>query len=256
MAAQNKPIIEVRDLWFSYNGRPILSGVNFDVLKNDFIALIGPNGGGKTTLVKLILGLLTPQKGSVRVFGKPPNRSGHSIGYVPQDVHINGSFPISVLDVVMMGRQGPGKRIFRYSRRDKEAARTALEMMEIWEHRSNRIGDLSGGQQQRALIARAMVSEPEILVLDEPTASIDAKGQTSLYALLKALNEGIAIMVVTHDLMVVSQHIKSVVCVNRNVHYHDSGEVTADMMEMAYACPVELVAHGLPHRVLGEHQDE
>lgn len=251
------PIIAVRDLWFSYNGIPVLAAVSLLVNQGDFLALLGPNGGGKTTLLKLMLGLLRPDRGTIHVFGELPGKSSHRIGYMPQHLHFNQSFPISVLDSVLMGRLKPGRGWSRYTQRDKLAAQQALERVEMWEYRNRRVGELSGGQQQRVFIARALVDEPEVLFLDEPTTSVDTKHQTDLFEILKELNETVTIVVVSHDVGIVSSHVKSVACVNQQVFVHSDAEITEEMLEMAYqCCPVELVAHGLPHRVLQPHEEE
>jgi len=252
----SSPVIEVHGLWFSFNGNPVLEDVNLTIHPRDFLAVIGPNGGGKTTLLKLMLGLLEPDRGAVRVFGHSPREAAGSIGYVPQEIDINKGFPISVRDVVLMGRMRGGGGWRRFSRPDKIAARQALERVEMWEYRKRRIGELSGGQRQRVFMARALVGEPKILFLDEPTASVDQKGQTDFYALLKELNENVTVVVVSHDLMVLSSYIKSVACVSQQVFFHDAPEITKDMLEMAYHCPVELIAHGVPHRVLPKHSGE
>jgi zinc transport system ATP-binding protein len=251
----SSPIVEINDLWFSFNGRPVLRNVNLNIQEKEFLALIGPNGGGKTTLLKLMLGLLLPDKGQVRVFGKPPHVVSQRIGYVPQEMGMNRRFPVSASDVVLMGRLKSRKGWSRYSEEDKAIAQTAMERLGIWDLRHRRIGELSGGQRQRVFIARALVTEPEILLLDEPTANVDAKGQSDVYAMLRELNEKITVVVVSHDAMVLSAYIKSVACVNRHVHFHNDAEITAEMLEMAYSCPVELIAHGLPHRVLKKHED-
>jgi zinc transport system ATP-binding protein len=251
------PIIEVSDLWFSYNGIPILKEVNLTVHRGDFIALLGPNGGGKTTLLKLLLGLLKPERGTIRVFGESPEESAPRIGYMPQHLHFNQSFPISALDVVLMGRLKPGRGWSRYTRKDKLAAAEALKRVEMWESANRRVGELSGGQQQRVFIARALVDEPEVLFLDEPTASVDSKHQTDLFDILKQLNEEVTIIVVSHDVGIVSSHVKSVACVNQQLFHHDHAEINQEMLELAYqCCPVEIVAHGLPHRVLKIHEDD
>lgn len=252
----SSPIIEVHGLWFSFDGNPVLEDVNLAIHARDFLAVIGPNGGGKTTLLKLMLGLLEPDRGTVRVFGHSPGKAAASIGYVPQEIGINKSFPISVRDVVLMGRMRSGGGWRRMTKPDKIAARQALERVEMWEYRKRRIGELSGGQRQRVFMARALVGEPKILLLDEPTASVDQKGQTDFYALLKELNEKVTVVVVSHDLMVLSSYIKSVACVSQQVFFHDAPEITKDMLEMAYHCPVELIAHGVPHRVLPKHLGE
>ena len=252
----NSNVIEVKDLWFSYTGNPILKEVNLTIRSGDFLIIIGPNGGGKTTLVKLILGILEPDRGMIRVFGRPPREAVSRIGYVQQDIHVNRGFPISVQDVVRMGRAKSGKGWKGFSKEDNVVIRQALERVEMWEYRARRMDDLSGGQRKRVFLARALVSEPEILFLDEPMASVDAKGQTDFYDFLKELNKKVTIVVVTHDAMVISSYAKSVACVNRQLFFHDAPEITTDMLEMAYHCPVELIAHGLPHRVLPEHSEK
>jgi zinc transport system ATP-binding protein len=259
----SKTIIETRNLNFSYNRQLVLDGVNLSIQSTDFMAMIGPNGGGKTTLLKLMLGLLNPNSGTIKIFGKMPKVVSHRIGYVPQDVNINQNFPISSSDVVLTGNLRPGKGWSRrYSKQDRMAALQALEQVGMGKYRNHRIGELSGGQKQRVFIARALVTDPDILFLDEPTASIDTKGQDEFYTILKELNEKITIIVVSHDLMVISRYVKSVACVNQRVHYHGHAEITGEMIEMMYdckieeTCPVELIAHGLPHRVLHTHEDE
>jgi len=255
-------IIKIKNLNFSYNDQPVLRDVNLTVNQGDFVAMIGPNGGGKTTLLKLMLGLLNADSGAVRIFNQPPQNVSHRIGYVPQDVHINKNFPISALDVVLMGKLKPGRGWSRHSPQDRLAAINALVQVEMKKYHDHRIGELSGGQKQRVFVARALVTAPELLFLDEPTASIDTRGQNEFYSLLKELNQTITIIVVSHDLLVISGSIKSVICVNRRLHYHGHAELTGEMIEMMYdctadeTCPVELIAHGLPHRVLQEHEHE
>jgi zinc transport system ATP-binding protein len=253
-------IVEIKDLDFAYGGEPVLEDVNLTVRQKDFVAIIGPNGGGKTTLLKLVLGLLTPAKGTVCVDGKSPQEASPCIGYVPQDVHTNRSFPISAIEVVLMGKLNPKQRLSRRSATHRRDAMAALERMEMATDAEKKIGVLSGGQRQRVFIARALVTQPKLLILDEPTASIDTKGQADFYRLLKELNQDITVLVVSHDLLVISRYVKSVACVNKKLHYHDQAEITGDMLETMYpctveeVCPVELVAHGLPHRVLMDHE--
>jgi zinc transport system ATP-binding protein len=255
-------IIEIENLNFSYNGQNVLRDVNLSLEPQDFMAMIGPNGGGKTTLLKLMLGLLSAESGSIRILGKTPQSASHRVGYVPQDIHINKNFPVSALDVVLMGKLKPGKGRSRHSHQDRIAAEQALEQVEMEKYRDRRINELSGGQIQRVLVARALVTEPELLFLDEPTTSIDTKGQNEFYVLLKELNDKITIIIVSHDLMVISGFVKSVACVNKRLHYHGQAELTGEMIEMMYhctaeeVCPVELIAHGLPHRVLHTHEHE
>jgi zinc transport system ATP-binding protein len=247
------PIIELKNVDFSYNNHAILKDVNMKVYANDFIAVIGPNGGGKTTLLKIMLGLLPVGHGSVRIYGQKPQNVSHRVGYVPQNVHANKNFPISVMDAVLMGCLRSGRIWTHPTKMDRNSAQEALEKMEMLKYHKRRIGELSGGQRQRVFIARALAGKPEILFFDEPTASVDTHGQTELYSLLKDLNKNVTILVVSHDLMVVSSYVKTVICVNQCVHQHDAAEMTQEMLDMAYQCPVELIAHGLPHRVLGDH---
>jgi len=255
------PLVTLENVSFTYNGEPVIQDVFLDISRGDFIAMIGPNGGGKTTLLKLILGLLKPDRGTIRVMDRPALTAAPSIGYVPQNVHINSGFPINALDVVLMGKLDPRKRWRRYSAADRREAREALKRLDMGNFASTKISELSGGQRQRVFIARALVTQPELLLLDEPTASIDTRGQAEFFKLLAEINREITILVVSHDLLVVSRYVKSVACVNKRLHYHDQAEITGEMLETMYSCtveevcPVELVAHGLPHRVLHEHHD-
>jgi len=254
-------IVEIKDLGFAYNGGTVLTDVNLTVRQKDFMVIIGPNGGGKTTLLKLILGLLTPWKGTVRVDGKCPREASPCIGYVPQDVHTNGSFPIKAIDVVLMGKFDPKNRLSRRSKANRLDALAALELMEMSAYADKKIDVLSGGQRQRVLIARALATRPKLLLLDEPTAGIDTKGQADFYQLLKELNKDLTVVVVSHDLLVISRYVNSVACVNKRLHYHDQAEITDDMLETMYSCtaeevcPVELLSHGLPRRVLTSQEE-
>ena len=252
MTIIKNPIIDVGHVCFAYNGTPILTDVCLEIAEKEFVAFIGPNGGGKTTLVKLLLGLLKPDRGTIRIMGHPPAKVAHRIGYVPQDVSINKSFPISVMDVVLMGRLHASRRSGT-GKDDRRAAEQALESLEMSDYKHRKIDDLSGGQRERVFIARALATDPDILFLDEPTANIDSQGRTYLYNLLKELNKTKTIFVVSHDTMVLSSYVTAVACVNRNVHYHDDAEITEEMLEMGYHCPVELIAHGIPHRILKTH---
>lgn len=247
--------VDIQDLWFSYQEHWVLEEVNLTVKEHDFLAILGPNGSGKTTLLKLMLGILKPVRGRIELFGAEPQMVVDRIGYVPQDIHFNKGFPISVFDTALMGRLGHVKRAWRYSMQDRTRAQKALEKVGMWEHRRRLLATLSGGQRQRVFIARALAADPEILFMDEPTASVDREFQTELYEFLRELNKTVTIIVVSHDLSVLSSYIKSVACVNRKLFYHDAAEITAEMLDMAYHCPVELVAHGLPHRVLRDHED-
>ncbi|MHC1729132.1 MAG: metal ABC transporter ATP-binding protein [Syntrophobacteraceae bacterium] len=250
------PAIEIEELFFYYNSHPVLANVNLRVHERDFLAIIGPNGSGKTTLLKIILGILAPRKGSVRIFGEDPGKVSGLVGYVPQDTGLNKGFPISVIDVTLMGRLGRSGRARRYTSEDRDFARQVLEKVGMWEYRDRPIGKLSGGQRQRVLIARALAAEPKILIMDEPTASVDAKFQTDLYAFLKELNDTKTIIVVSHDMSVLSSYINTVACLNQTLFYHDAAELTDEMLHSTYHCPIDLIAHGVPHRVLRKHDHE
>jgi len=250
----NNPI-EIQGLSFTYNGHPVLEDISLTVRSGDFMAMLGPNGGGKTTLIKILLGIIPFSKGSVSVLGRAPGKAAHQVGYVPQNVAGSDKFPVNVLDVVLMGRLGSLGRFRKYSARDFSMANQALEQVEMSGFKKIMIGNLSGGQRQRVLIARALACDPEILFLDEPTASVDQPFHSRLYQLLFELNQtGKTIVVISHDLSVLSSHAKSVACINKNLYFHDSSEITQEMLEKAYHCPVELITHGtIPHRVLKHH---
>ncbi len=247
--------IEVKDVWFSYDRQLVLREVNLHIRQGEFLAILGPNGGGKTTLLKLMLGILKPTGGIVRILGQDPSHMTGRIGYVPQDTSVNKDFPISVMDVTLMGRLGHMGLSRRYSDEDRAQARQALERVDMWEYRGRPIGKLSGGQRQRVFIARALAANPLIIFMDEPTASVDKEFQTDLYEFLKELNVSSTVVVVSHDLSVLSSYVKSIACLNQTLYYHNSAEITPEMVDMAYHCPVELIAHGLPHRVLRKHED-
>jgi zinc transport system ATP-binding protein len=248
--------IEVRDLWFSYGKNLVLKDVEFVLEQGDFLGIIGPNGGGKTTLLKLLLGILKPDRGRIRILGEEPHDAKLRVGYVPQDTAFNRTFPISVMDVALMGRLARTRVGFGYSREDRGKVREVLEGVGMWEYRQRSIGQISGGQRQRVFIARALVTDPKILFLDEPTASVDPEFQTDLYDFLKELNERVTIVVITHDIGVISSHMKSIACINKHFIFHAGGQITQEMLDMAYQCPVDLIAHGLPHRVLPTHKEE
>ncbi len=235
----SQPVIELSKVSFKYGGQVTLDDVALTINEGDFTALIGPNGGGKTTLLKIILGLLQPYRGEVHVMGKTPGEASSCIGYVPQNVHLNTSFPVTVLDVVLMGRIHPGRLFRRNSEKDRHEALQALEKMEIADLADHRIGKLSGGQRQRVFISRALVTDPRLLLLDEPTASIDARGQEDFFRLLSQLNETITILVVSHDFYSITPYLKSVACVNRRLHYHMQTPGPDDALDLAFRCTVE-----------------
>jgi len=211
---------EVRHLCFSYNKQPVLEDVSFRVEKGDFLAIIGPNGGGKSTLLKLMMGILKPNRGEVLLFGKPPRTSGAIIGYVPQETGHNLDFPITVLDVVLMGVLHRRNLLRRYDGDLRKKAMKALEKVKMDRFSDRRITELSGGQRQRVLIARALCSDPDILMLDEPTASIDFNGQHEIFELLETLNKTMTVVVVSHDMSMVMGYARHAAYVNKTVVMH------------------------------------
>ncbi|MHC1626725.1 MAG: metal ABC transporter ATP-binding protein [Methanoculleaceae archaeon] len=251
-----EPLVELENVWFSFGHRPVLENISLRIYRTDFMAIIGPNGGGKTTLLKVILGLYRPDSGTVRVLGRTPQQSRHLIGYVPQYRTFDFDFPARVVDVVATGRLGRKRfPLLRFSDEDREAVYRALETMEIADLADRRIGSLSGGEQQRVIIARALAMEPVLLLLDEPTNHIDVTAQSRFYEILHELHRKMPIVMVTHDISVVSVHVDRIACLNRRIYIHDSGEVTGQVISEIYGCPVELIAHGVPHRVLREHTE-
>lgn len=233
------PAIELRDVWLSRRGVPVLEGVDLVVEHNDFLALLGPNGSGKTTLLHVVLGLLEPDRGSVRVLGASPRAARGRVGYVPQHAHFDRHFPIHVNDVVRMG--GLGKR--RPRARERALVRRLLERLEIADLAERPIGQLSGGQLQRVLIARALAVEPELLLLDEPTASLDERMEHDVWGLLDELSRELTVVVVSHDIGAVVSTVRSVACLNRRLLIHESRKLTPELLEATYGGSIALVAH-------------
>jgi zinc transport system ATP-binding protein len=252
-----EPVIEVKDLWLYKNGEVILEAINLQVFKGDVLAIIGPNGSGKTTLLRVILGLITPDRGTVRILGGPPQERRHLLGYVPQLRTFDFNYPISVRGMVLSGLLGRKTGIIRaFSAADTGAADKALATMGIAHLADRAIRDLSGGEQQRAVIARALAGNPQVLLLDEPTVFVDASTETRFYDILENLSRSMTIVLVTHDIGVIASHVTKVACLNRRLYTHDSQELTEDMVKGAYKCPVDIIAHGQPHRVLRPHLPE
>ena len=231
-------ILELKNLSFQYDKQNVLEDVNLDILNNDFLAIIGPNGGGKSTLLKLILGLLKLKDGEIIKHLK-----NDSIGYVPQNTNLNIDFPITALEIVLMGHIGNKKQLFGHSKDDIDCAMSSLKQVSMENHANSKIGDLSGGQRQRVFIARALCANPKAMLLDEPTASIDVKGQKDIYELLRELNKSIAIVVVSHDISVLLNYAKNVAHVNKNLVYHHLKNIDEKIdNEDEHMCEVELLS--------------
>jgi zinc transport system ATP-binding protein len=242
------PLVEIKNLDIAYQKSLVLSNVSFSVFEHDFIGIIGPNGGGKTSLVKAILGLIKPVRGNII---RTLNSS--EIGYLPQGSHLDENFPITVQEVIASGLEHGLKIRTRTSKSRRLKIENALETVGMKALHSRPIGELSGGEFQRTMLARAIISSPRLLVLDEPDTHVDNRFETELYALLKELNKSITILLVSHDIGTISPYIKTIACVNRDLHYHASNEITEEQLKV-YNCPIEIIAHGpVPHRVFKEH---
>ncbi len=242
--------LDIKNLNVSLNGNLVLEDINLTV-DSHFMAIIGPNGGGKSTLLKTILGLIKPQSGEIKILGREQKDALNLIGYLPQKSYFDLSFPISVFDVVLMARyNGLFKR---YQDEDNDAVYEALKAVDMHEYGNRQINELSGGEMQRVFIARALAREPKLLLLDEPTASVDPEMQNSFYQLLSLLKKKMTIVLVTHDVGVASTYVDDIACLNRKLFYHGSPDGSAVGIEAAYNCPIDIIGHGIPHRVFKEH---
>lgn len=248
-----KPLIHLNQVTFAYPESTVLEKVDLKIHEKDFIGVIGPNGGGKTTLLKLILGLIQPSSGKI-YFREDLPRHKRPIGYLPQVKHLDRKFPITVLDVV---RSGSMMRPYPYLNKaeEKEAAMQLLNNTGIGHIYNKAIGELSGGQMQRAFLCRALISDPKVLILDEPDTFVDTHFEGELYERLKTLNEQMAIVLVSHDIGTISMYVKTIACVNRTLHYHPSNQITMEDLAV-YNCPLQIITHGeIPHTVLKKHHN-
>lgn len=247
-----EPLISLKNVSVQYESTTALEDVSLDIYPDDFLGIIGPNGGGKTTLVKAILGN-TPHSGRVLYAPTLSERGHRLIGYLPQQSEFDRSFPVSVIEVVMSGLQAEKGLLKRYTANDRKRAMELLEMAGVADIAERQISEISGGQMQRALLCRAVILEPKLLILDEPTNFVDNQFENELYTLLKQLNERMAIVMVSHDIGTITSVVKSIVCVNCTVHRHNSNIITAEQLEN-YHCPIQIISHGhVPHTVLEHH---
>lgn len=253
----NHPIIQLNDISAAYDGKTVLSRVNLNVYEHDFLGVIGPNGGVKTTLIKLILGLLKPVSGTIRFYKNGKEVPEITMGYLPQYNSIDKKFPISVYEVVLSGLSKQKSLLHRYSPEQHEQVRRIISRMGLEGLEGRAIGELSGGQLQRALLGRALVSNPEVVILDEPNTYIDKRFEAKLYSLLEEINKERAIILVSHDIGTVLQNVKTIACVNETLDYHPDTEVPTEWLEEHFGCPIELLGHGnFPHRILKCHCHE
>jgi len=245
------PLIDIRNVSFSYGETPVLRHIDLQIVKGEFLGIVGPNAGGKSTLLKLVLGLIEPQSGSIRVLGHEPAQASRQLGYVPQYPSFPRDFPISVEQVVLLGRIGMHKHngLFaslipeRNTAADREAARQALAEVEADNLAQRQISSLSGGQLQRVLLARALVSDPQALILDEPTANIDQRLESDIFDLLQRLNERMTILVVSHDIGFVSTYVNRVACINGTLVCHHTDSIDGQVIQELYGENVRMVAH-------------
>lgn len=249
-----EPLIHIQDVSAGYNRETVLENIQLKIFPGDFLGVIGPNGSGKTTLLKLILGLIPCRTGTIRYTFSDSSGVYSNIGYLPQIAVFDSKFPITVLETVLGGMTRQ-RGLFRYfSKNDRQNARALLEKMGIPHLRHRHIGELSGGELQRTFLARALIASPRVLLLDEPDTFVDTAFSNSFYDLLREINKDTAVILVSHDLGMISSYVKSIACVNRTLFYHDSSEITQELLE-GYHCPIDLITHGhLPHRVLKQHQ--
>lgn len=250
-----KPIIEIKNLNAEYDSRTVLRDISLTVYDRDFLGIIGPNGGGKTTLIKCILGLLQPSSGEI-IFtsSRMTGNSQLTMGYLPQYNSIDRKFPITVEEVILSGLSSKKPLTSRFTKEHREKASQVIVRMGLEGLEERAIGALSGGQLQRALLGRAIISDPEVVILDEPSTYIDKRFEARLYQLLAEINKDCAIILVSHDIGTVLQQVKSIACVNETLDYHPDTGITEEWLERNFNCPIELLGHGtLPHRILGEH---
>ncbi len=241
-------VVSVRDLHHAYDGAPVLEAVSFELHRGDFAAVVGPNGGGKSTLAKAIVGLVSPTRGTVEVLGGPPARNRRALGYMPQHTRLDPLFPVTAREIVLMGRLGRGPSFGPWRAADRRVADACLESVGLPDVAGRRLDELSGGQRQRVLLARALATEPDLLVLDEPTAGLDPSVQDEFYALLADLNAERTILMVSHDTSLVSRTVNRVFCVNGTLAEHCLTDVPDDWRELFYGpADVRLVRHDHDH---------
>ena len=239
----NNVVIDIDNVSFNYGQVPVLEDISLKIFEDEFIGIIGPNASGKSTLLKLILGLIEPDKGTVRMMDHEGRDLREHIGYVPQHITFSRDFPVTVQEVVLMGHVTAGSRLFKFSKAEIELAHHAMQTLEIEDIARRQVGSLSGGQLQRVLIARALVCQPEILILDEPTSNVDMRIEEDIFALLKNYSEHMTIIVVSHDIAFISSYVDRVACLNRTLVCHNTESISGKMIEELYDAPVRMIHH-------------
>lgn len=250
-------VISTNNLNVKFADTLALKDVELSIPKGDYVAIIGPNGGGKTTLLRTLIGLQKQSSGTVKLFGKQPKKTHSKVGFVPQFANLNRKFPISVFEAVCTGALTGGFHpFFKYNKDIKENAFVQMQRLGIDHLHQRGIAKLSGGEFQRMLIARALMNNPEMLMLDEPTASVDPASRELIYDLLGEINKTSTIIMVSHDLVAVASNVKSIICLNKTLIYHGEPSLSEETVSKLYGCPIDLIAHGVPHRVLPHHTHE
>lgn len=248
-------IIKISDLSVTYEGVKALEGVNLEIYDDDFLGVIGPNGGGKSSLAKAIMGAVKYQ-GSIEYSDSLRRHNHYKIGYMPQVSQFDMRFPISTEEVVLSGLQTEKGMLGRYCHQDREKAHALLKRMGIDSIAKRPIGELSGGQMQRALLCRAVIAEPRLLILDEPTNFVDNKFEREFYSFVEQLSQRMAVMIISHDIGTITSIVKSIICVNKRAHRHDSNLLSKEQLK-AYDCPIQILSHGhIPHTVLEHHHGD
>ncbi len=247
-------LIDISRVSAGYDNKLVLKDISLTLWEGDFLGIIGPNGGGKTTLLKVILGLLPPTSGTIRFYDNGKEASSLQTGYLPQLNVIDRKFPISVREVILSGLSSEKPLFARFSKQQHQRVEEVIAQMGLEEQAGRPISDLSGGQLQRVLLGRSIVSRPRVLILDEPSSYVDKRFESRFYQLLEEINKESAVILVSHDIGTVLSQVKNIACVNETLHYHAGTDLTEEWLGDVYACPIELIGHGhLPHRVLKSH---
>jgi zinc transport system ATP-binding protein len=245
-------LVKLEDISFGYESEKVVEGVNLEICRGDFLGMIGPNGGGKSTILKLIMRLIKPWTGRI-TYGKNDSGKEINIGYLPQYVNFDQKYPISIKEVILSGLMKRGSLSTRFKSHDRKKAEEILSQVGLEKIGNKSIGELSGGQMQRAFLGRAIISNPDLLILDEPATYVDNKFEAELYEFLEELNKTSAILLVSHDVGNITSNVKTIACVNHDLHYHPTNKINENILA-TYNCPVELITHGkVPHRVLKNH---